>query len=67
LGPSGAGKSSLIGLLLGWHQPSEGRVLVNGAPLDVDALRNSIAWVDPQLQLLEPVAAGESSLRIGCG
>lgn len=54
VGPSGAGKSSLAGLLLGWHQPSTGELLVNGASLDasaLDALRRSTAWVDPQVQL----------------
>src|SRR5262249_10995837 len=30
VGPSGAGKSSLVGLLLGWYQPSGGRVEVDG-------------------------------------
>ena len=45
VGPSGAGKSSLVGLLLGWHQPVEGRVETDG--LD----RNDIAWVDPAVQL----------------
>jgi ATP-binding cassette subfamily B protein len=34
VGRSGAGKSSLVGLLLGWHRPASGRVLVDGAPLD---------------------------------
>ena len=28
---SGAGKSSLVGLLLGWHRPSAGRVLIDGS------------------------------------
>ena len=51
VGPSGAGKSSLIGLLLGWHEPAEGRVLVDGRPIDVEALRRDTAWVDPQVQL----------------
>jgi ATP-binding cassette subfamily B protein len=51
VGPSGAGKSSLLGLLLGWHQPAAGRVLVDGEPLQVDAARREIAWIDPQVHL----------------
>jgi ATP-binding cassette subfamily B protein len=53
VGPSGAGKSSLAGLLLGWHRPAKGRVLVDGLPLDgrIDELRRGIAWVDPAVQL----------------
>jgi ATP-binding cassette subfamily B protein len=54
VGPSGAGKSSLAGLLLGWHRAAEGRVLVNGEPLDgarLERLRSETAWVDPQVQL----------------
>ncbi|HEU4406673.1 MAG TPA: ATP-binding cassette domain-containing protein [Polyangiaceae bacterium] len=54
VGPSGAGKSSLLGLLLGWHRPAEGRVLVDGAPLDGPGLlrlRRETTWVDPAVQL----------------
>jgi ATP-binding cassette subfamily B protein len=53
VGPSGAGKSSLVGILLGWHRPAEGQVLVDGAPLDgtLDALRRQTAWVDPAVQI----------------
>jgi ATP-binding cassette subfamily B protein len=54
VGPSGAGKSSLVGLLLGWHRPSAGRVLVDGSPLDavrLDRLREETAWVDPEVRL----------------
>ena len=54
VGPSGAGKSSLVGILLGWHRPSSGTVLVDGAQLDaaaVESLRTNIAWVDPAVQL----------------
>lgn len=32
LGPSGAGKSSLLGLLLGLEDPTEGRILLDGRP-----------------------------------
>ena len=53
VGPSGAGKSSLVGLLLGWHRPAKGQILVDGAPLDgcIESLRRDTAWVDPAVQL----------------
>lgn len=54
VGPSGAGKSSLVGLLLGWHRASEGRVSIDGRELDgerLETLRSEIAWVDPAVQL----------------
>lgn len=54
VGGSGAGKSSLVGLLLGWHRPVVGRVLVDGHVGDsthLDALRTQTVWVDPAVQL----------------
>jgi ATP-binding cassette subfamily B protein len=54
LGASGAGKSSLVGILLGWHKPTEGHARVDGALLEGErlrALRRETAWVDPAVQL----------------
>jgi ABC-type transport system involved in cytochrome bd biosynthesis fused ATPase/permease subunit len=54
VGVSGAGKSSLLGLLLGWHRPAAGSVMVDGAALEgalLDQLRARTAWVDPAVQL----------------
>lgn len=54
VGPSGSGKSSLVGLLLGWHQPAAGTISVDGAPLQADVLqrlRCATAWVDPGIQI----------------
>jgi ABC-type transport system involved in cytochrome bd biosynthesis fused ATPase/permease subunit len=54
VGPSGAGKSTLVGLLLGWHVPAAGELLVDGEPLTperVESLRSETAWIDPAVQL----------------
>ena len=54
VGPSGAGKSSLVGVLLGWHRATSGRILVDGRALDasrLDTLRAGTTWVDPQIQI----------------
>jgi ATP-binding cassette subfamily B protein len=53
VGASGAGKSSLVGLLLGWHQPSAGVVRVDGTPIEqsLSHVREHTAWVDPQVHL----------------
>ncbi len=54
VGKSGAGKSSLVGLLLGWHRPAGGQLLIDGEPLDgnrLARLRRETAWVDPTIQL----------------
>lgn len=54
VGASGTGKSSLLGLLLGWHRLTQGRLLVDGVPVagdNIDALRQQIAWIDPAVQI----------------
>ncbi|MGQ4806999.1 Vitamin B12 import ATP-binding protein BtuD [Candidatus Entotheonellaceae bacterium PAL068K] len=54
VGASGAGKTMLVGLLLGWYQPTTGQILVAGLPLggrEIRALRRNIAWVDPTIQI----------------
>ena len=47
-GPSGSGKSTVIELLLGFIQPGEGRILINGADIaDIvpQALSKLTAWI----------------------
>ncbi|EYF04574.1 ATP-binding cassette domain-containing protein [Chondromyces apiculatus] len=54
VGSSGAGKSSLFGLLLGWVEPTRGRLLIDGEPVTPAALARlteQLAWVDPVTQL----------------
>ena len=54
VGSSGAGKSTLVTLLLGWHYPLTGQILIDGEPLHYERLlqlRQETAWVDPSIQL----------------
>lgn len=54
VGRSGAGKSSLVGVFLGWHKATAGEILIDKqtlAELNILALRQQIAWIDPAVQL----------------
>ena len=51
VGSSGAGKSSFAGLLLGWLRVTAGNIYVDDQPLNVQALRQWTAWVDPAVQI----------------
>jgi len=56
VGLSGAGKSSLASLLLGWHKPQSGSVLVDESPLDAEhlaQLRRQTAWIAPEVHLFQ--------------
>ncbi len=61
VGPSGGGKSSLVNLLPRFVEPSAGRVLLDGVPLDawnLDALRRQFALVSQDVIFFnESVAA----------
>lgn len=64
VGPSGSGKSSLISLLLGLRERSEGSVLVNGIPMEeVDPIswRRRLAFVPQDTVLFD--ASIEENVR----
>lgn len=45
VGPSGSGKTTVADLVLGLLQPSEGRILVDGRPLERERWRRSVGYV----------------------
>ena len=59
--PSGAGKSSTFAVLLGFAEPDEGTVLVDGvslSTLDIEAWRRQVAWI-PQRPTFSAVTVTE--------
>jgi ATP-binding cassette subfamily B protein len=51
LGPSGSGKSTLVSLIMGFHRPSHGRILLDGVDMnqiDLRSFRRHLAVVSQQ-------------------
>jgi ATP-binding cassette subfamily C protein len=70
IGPSGAGKTTIADLLVGLHEPSAGRILVDGVPLDqidLEEWRSNLGYI-PQDNILfndtvmENVALGDPAV-----
>lgn len=60
VGPSGVGKTTLLAALLGFAQPSGGRILVDGtdlASLDPESWHRQIAWVPQRPHLFAGTVA----------
>jgi ABC-type sugar transport system ATPase subunit len=63
-GENGAGKSTLGKILAGIHQPDEGRIQLDGAPLNLanprDALAAGVAMVHQELAFCENMSVAEN-------
>jgi ABC-type multidrug transport system fused ATPase/permease subunit len=71
VGPSGSGKTSLVGLLARLYDPTEGRVVIDGADIrdvQVESLRSEIAFVAEESFLFsDTVAANIAYAKPGAG
>lgn len=69
-GSSGAGKTTLVDMLLGLHEPDEGRITIDGVPLtslSLSAWRARVGYVPQELSLLhsslrDNIALGNAAL-----
>jgi ATP-binding cassette subfamily C protein len=65
LGASGAGKTTLVDLMLGLHQPTGGRILIDGVPLtelDIMMWRSMVGYVPQELTLFHDSILANVSL-----
>jgi ATP-binding cassette, subfamily B, bacterial PglK len=56
IGPTGSGKSTLVDLLLGLHQPTTGRILIDGKPLTPELIPSwqaAIGYVPQDIFLID--------------
>src|SRR5438270_1006118 len=64
LGENGAGKSTLMSVLYGLYRPTEGEILVNGTPVEVDspstAIRLGIGMVHQHFMLVPVMTVAEN-------
>ena len=71
VGPTASGKTSLVGLLARLYDPSEGRILIDGADIrevDLASLRSEIAFVaDDSFLFSDTVAANIAYADPGAG
>jgi ABC-type multidrug transport system fused ATPase/permease subunit len=68
VGPTGSGKSTLIDLLLGMLEPTQGLILVDGQPLDQSAMpawRRAVGYVPQELFLLDGSIAENIAFGFG--
>ena len=67
VGASGSGKSTLMGLLLGFHRPVDGRILLDGEDMNAHrpakSYRRRLAVVSQETILFEGTVQREHSLR----
>ena len=64
VGENGAGKSTLMGILAGVHQPTSGRILFDGEPVELDSPRAagelSIRLIHQEIQLFPDLSVAEN-------
>ena len=66
VGASGAGKTTILNLLLGFHQPDGGELLIGDRPLadlNIDAWRRQLAWIGQQPALFH--GSLRENIRLG--
>ncbi len=64
LGENGAGKSTLMKILYGLYQPNEGKILLNGSPIQIqspsDSISHGIGMIHQHFMLVDNLSVAEN-------